>query len=141
MDSLKKETADLIKKSKEADYQGREDCGDYLDVSVIGDVERINQNPEVATTGSCSGENHTEYPGYQGHVFVAVVFRDEDVAKRYLDKLRGEGFVVEPSDEIRMGWFRKYHPKVKREWNVSIDEGQKPRQAWDKWTQILSRVE
>jgi hypothetical protein len=57
-----------------------------LDPGLEPYIERINQNPDVATTGSCSG--------HDGHPYVQLIFRNSFVAGKYVSELRAAGYRV-----------------------------------------------
>jgi len=66
-------------------YRRRQPIKD-LDPGLEPYIERINQNPDLTTTGSCSG--------HDGHPYLQVKFRNSSVASKYVPKLRVVGYRV-----------------------------------------------
>lgn len=60
---LKQDTEQLIGSSRRAERAGEEGDSDLLDWSIIDIVEVINRNPNLATTGSCSGHDGSPFIG------------------------------------------------------------------------------
>ncbi len=134
---LKKDTQHLIAVSKKPSRDGEEGDSDLIDWTIISLIEAIDRNPNLTTTGSCSG--------HDGFPFITLVFKDSSIRDYYLNKVRMEGFRVELSDYYRMGFFSMNFPavKVREEWGIlpvedrdyTIDE---PKRFWEKWEEILT---
>ena len=58
-----------------------------IDKPIRRNIVRINKNPNLQTTGSCSG--------HSGHPYVEVKFKNATVKNRYVPQLRREGYSVE----------------------------------------------
>ena len=139
LSALKRSTKRLIAASQKQERDGEEGDSDLIDWSVIDLVEAIDRNPNLATTGSCSG--------HDGFPFICIVFKDSMVRDYYLDKVRREGFRTVPSDYFRMGFFGLNFPevKVREEWGILPAKDRdytavESKAIWEKWVRALTEV-
>jgi|GEM_PF-5930232 len=125
---IKEYTDNLIKDSKliYQKYPKKEYWGDYIDQSIISNIETINKNPDLATTGSCSG--------HDGHPFIALVFKDKSVRNKYLRLLKRKGYKYKKTAGLRMEWLKKW--QVSEEWIIYKPSPGK--EFWEDITPVLS---
>ena len=136
---LKRDTQNLITLSRKTERAGEEGDSDLIDWTIIDIVEAIDRNPDLATTGSCSG--------HDGFPFITVVFRECMVADYYLDQVDSHGFRTVLSDYYRMGFFSMNFAKVKvrEEWGILPSEDRdysvnESKQFWKDWQRILTQL-
>ena len=132
---LKRSTEIFIKASRKRRHKKEEVVDDYLDYSIINLIEKINLNPDIATTGSCSG--HSGYP------FISLVFKNATVRDIYLKKFKKAGYTIGKSDDLRMTFFDSWYPKlvIHEEWDVQykIKVSKKSvKKFWDDCVKILT---
>ena len=111
---LSAEVFNLLLKSRDLKRKGRPEESDFIDEDVIDSVARINVNPLLVTTGSCSG--------HDGHPFLSVVFKDEKSRNYYCRKVRAAGASAIKSNDFRLDYFTGQEPTlaVKEEWNFGF---------------------
>jgi hypothetical protein len=128
----KADTVLLIGDSKAYDYGKKEDEGDLLDKSIIANIEKINRNPLLTTSGSCSGINHDHDP------FIAVIFSTPKVRDRYLKIIKERFGLVESTCGVRSGWLKRHYGFVE-EYNIEPPEGRGKKEFWKEVTAVLSK--
>ena len=132
LSQLKEYTRELIDDSKIKHDEGDDD---YIDWTIIPFIERINENPRLVTTGSCSGHN--------GYPFIGLVFNDDKAKNHYVYALRKLGLSVFKSDEFRLSYFDVNFPtaNITEEYfagprrKLTRDESRK---LWQELAEILS---
>jgi len=133
LSQLKRYTRELIDNSKIKHDEGDDD---YIDWTIIPFIEKINENPRLVTTGSCSGHN--------GYPFIVLVFADAKAKNHYVYALRKLGLSVVKSDAFRLSYFvlnfpttnitEEYFAGYRRK--LTLDESRK---LWQELAEILSR--
>jgi hypothetical protein len=133
---IKEDIKKIVDESKESyrKHPEAEDIGDDIDQSIISNIETINENPALATTGSCSG--------HDGWPYISVVFRDRRARDIYLKLIKEKvtNVHVMKSDEYRMGWFDQVSEwKITEEWNAGIRAKSKKagKKFWAEITEVL----
>lgn len=152
---LKENTLDLIKQSKERSRIETDESrsaiekawldplnlpsegdSDFIDRSIIPNLEQIQKNPNIITTSSCSGGKHSAYP------YLSFVIVKDKEGKNYLNQFKKKGYRVMRSSNYRMGFFKDNFPEchITNEWEIGTKEPVSPQKAkaiWHDWTEVL----
>lgn len=136
LDAMTQDTLALVKMSK-AYYKRhpkQEDAYDWIDQSIIPNIEDISTNPDFAVTGSCSGHD-------AGVPFISIVFKNAQARDKYLPLLMAIPKAGKRKSKAGRLQFFKQYPEwnVKEEWMVGAPiDGKK---FWKSVTGILARIE
>jgi hypothetical protein len=139
----KKYTHDLVELKgwalehvQESKMEGLEGDSDFIDVSIADDVKKINTNPLLVTTGSCSG--------HDGIPFISVVFLNDRARDHYVALMEKEGFDTAYSGKYRLGFFaHNFRTRVVEEVSfgkkrVAVSEKGSKR-AWKAFVRVLGK--
>jgi len=109
---------------------------DFIDISVVDKVGKINKNPFLVTTGSCSG--------HDGNPFISVVFVNDKARDHYVSLMEKAGFDTAYSGKFRLSFFThnfvtKVHEEVSfgKKWTVVSESGAK--RAWRTFVRVLGK--
>ncbi|MBF0442495.1 MAG: hypothetical protein HQK54_11365 [Oligoflexales bacterium] len=107
----------MIKVSRTPDRNGAEEWGtynDFLDFSIIDNIEILNNNADFVTTNSCSGHG--------GCPYVCMIFKNAEIRNKYLKISNEFGVFAQKSDAYRMSFFDSDDPEMKiyEEWGFGF---------------------
>ena len=124
---LKRNTARLIAASLEHPWR-RDGRTDYIEKGITTDIERINRNPDLVPTGSCSG--------HSGVPFLSVIFKDARTRDRNKKRIQKLGLHIHKSDDYRMTFFED-EPGITEEWNIGPRKRLTKKEARDFWQTLV----
>ncbi len=132
---LSAETLDILRKSEALAHKENLHRTDFIDQEIQDALARINTNPLLVTTGSCSG--------HDGMPFVSVVFKNEKARDYYVRKFRRLGFAAVKSNDFRLDYYTQYKDgrRVKEEWNFfkrNKCNNAQAKKYWETWEELFS---